>query len=155
MSTESDKPLNGTPEPFRRPVVWGRPPATVFRAGPLPRGDRLPPLPEPPRASQPAPRPGAPDIFSGSMIPRAAPRPAPEPVAPIARAEPVAMAVEAPVKASPAPDLTVRPLPAAEPAPGPRPEPRIAAPPVTPRPVAGSVAEPAPAPAGSTLQAAS
>ncbi|HVL42398.1 MAG TPA: hypothetical protein VM348_09590, partial [Brevundimonas sp.] len=71
MSTESDKPLNGTPEPFRRPVVWGRPPATVFRAGPLPRGAALPPLPEPPRAPQP--RPAGPGIFSGSMIPRAAP----------------------------------------------------------------------------------
>jgi len=32
MSTDPEKPLNGTPEPFRRPVVWGRPPATVFRA---------------------------------------------------------------------------------------------------------------------------
>uniref|UniRef100_UPI003FA5F14B hypothetical protein n=1 Tax=Brevundimonas sp. TaxID=1871086 RepID=UPI003FA5F14B len=77
MSTESDKPLNGTPEPFRRPVVWGRPPATVFRAGPLPKGDSLPPLPEPPRA----PNPSA-GIFSGSMIPRAAPRAAPQPAAP-------------------------------------------------------------------------
>ena len=29
MPTDTDKKLNGTPEPFRRPVVWGRPPATV------------------------------------------------------------------------------------------------------------------------------
>ena len=49
MPTDTDKKLNGTPEPFRRPVVWGRPPATVFRAGPLPKGGTLPPLPEPPR----------------------------------------------------------------------------------------------------------
>ncbi|MDP2765322.1 MAG: hypothetical protein Q8O54_10860, partial [Brevundimonas sp.] len=66
MPTDTDKKLNGAPEPFRRPVVWGRPPATVFRAGPLPRGERLAPLPEPPRA-----RPAA-GILSGSMIPRAA-----------------------------------------------------------------------------------
>ena len=48
MSDDPRKPLNGTPEPFRRPVTWGRPPQTVFRAGPLPTAERLPPLPEPP-----------------------------------------------------------------------------------------------------------
>ncbi|MDO9588861.1 MAG: hypothetical protein Q7J13_13125, partial [Brevundimonas sp.] len=67
MPTDTDKKLNGTPEPFRRPMIWGRPPATVFRAGPLPKGERLPPLPEPPRAGSAA------GILSGSMIPRAAP----------------------------------------------------------------------------------
>ncbi|MBU3970964.1 MAG: energy transducer TonB, partial [Alphaproteobacteria bacterium] len=77
MSTDPEKPLNGTPEPFRRPVVWGRPPATVFRAGPLPKGERLPPLPEPPRMQM------APGVLTGSLIPRAAPAapaaPAPAP----------------------------------------------------------------------------
>ena len=70
MPTDTDKTLNGTPEPFRRSVVWGRPPATVFRAGPLPKGGGLPPLPEPPRMQV------GPGILSGSMIPRAAPAPA-------------------------------------------------------------------------------
>ncbi|MGQ3376372.1 MAG: hypothetical protein ACT6TC_15190, partial [Caulobacteraceae bacterium] len=81
MNDKTDNPLNGQPQPFRRAVQWGRPPATTFRAGPLPKGERLPPLPEPPKA---APRPAGPGIFSGSMIPQArprpaAPRPAPEP----------------------------------------------------------------------------
>lgn len=88
MSTDDNQPLNGSPAPFaRRPVTWGRPPATVFRAGPLPKGERLPPLPEPPAAAPPRqPRAGA--ILSGSMIPQPAPtfRPAPipTPAAPIA-----------------------------------------------------------------------
>ena len=69
MPTDTDKKLNGAPQPFRRPVVWGRPPATVFRAGPLPRGGSLPPLPEPPRMQV------GPGILSGSLIPRAAPTP--------------------------------------------------------------------------------
>ena len=73
MPTDTDKKLNGAPQPFRRPVVWGRPPATVFRAGPLPKGGSLPPLPEPPRMQV------GPGILSGSMIPRAAPTPAPTP----------------------------------------------------------------------------
>ena len=67
MSTDPDNKLNGAPEPFRRPMTWGRPPATVFRAGPLPKGERLPPLPEPPRRSAGA------NILSGSMIPHATP----------------------------------------------------------------------------------
>ena len=51
MSTDDQTP-NGSPVPFaRRPVTWGRAPATVFRAGPLPKGERLPPLPEPPKSS--------------------------------------------------------------------------------------------------------
>ncbi|TPW03557.1 MAG: hypothetical protein FD125_1540, partial [bacterium] len=62
MPTDTDKKLNGTPEPFRRPVVWGRPPATIFRAGPLPKGGGLPPLPEAP------PMQFTPGILSGSMI---------------------------------------------------------------------------------------
>ena len=38
MSTDNQTPT-GSPVPFaRRPVTWGRPPATVFRAGPLPKG---------------------------------------------------------------------------------------------------------------------
>lgn len=116
MPTDTDKKLNGAPEPFRRPVIWGRPPATVFRAGPLPRGERLPPLPEPPRI------PAGAGILSGSMIPRAAPAGGQTPIRPaapsIARApEPR----EAPATAAgvATPDLTVRPLPAAAPAPVP------------------------------------
>ncbi len=70
MSTEADNKLNGSPEPFRRPVNWGRAPGAVFRAGPLPRGERLPPLPEPPR-------PAARGILNGSLIPGPAPVPAP------------------------------------------------------------------------------
>jgi len=64
MPTDTDKPLNGTPEPFRRPVVWGRPPATVFRAGPLPRSGV--PLPGP------GPMQLSPGVLSGSLIPGAA-----------------------------------------------------------------------------------
>ncbi|WP_291840008.1 hypothetical protein, partial [Brevundimonas sp.] len=71
MSNQNDPKLNGSPvngqaqpEPFRRPVTWGRPPATVFRAGPLPRGSTLPPLPEPPKP-RPAPPPSS-GILSGS-----------------------------------------------------------------------------------------
>lgn len=66
------QPQDGSSEPWSRGrIVWGRPPETVFRTGPLPR---------PPQSwSQPTPRPQASaarpagDIFSGSMIPRAAP----------------------------------------------------------------------------------
>lgn len=159
MSSESDKPLNGTPEPFRRPMVWGRPPATVFRAGPLPKGGRLPPLPEPPRASQPA-RPAA-GIFSGSMIPRAAPRPAPEPIAstpPLPEPAAPAPVASAPVEEAhvtvmpaPAPDLTVRPLPPVQPVAAPlRAEPPLTQAPIAPSPIA--VEPPA---VGSTLRAAS
>lgn len=72
MPTDTDKKLNGTPEPFRRPMAWGRPPPTVFRAGPLPTGTGLPPRPQQPRM------PVGPGILTGSMIPRATPGPAPE-----------------------------------------------------------------------------
>ncbi len=137
MADTSEPRGAGTPQPFRRQVEWGRPPATVFRAGPLPRGERLAPLPEPPvptaaTALSPAPRPATPparsaaSILSGSMIPRAAPaRPTPD--APTQRAAPAAdpAAGRAPAldpgstaagAAQPMrqPDLTVRPLPAAE-----------------------------------------
>jgi len=111
MSTDTENKPAGSPEPFRRPVVWGRPPQTVFRAGPLPRGERLPPLPEPPRTSRTAaPRPG-PGILSGSMIPQAAPAATPA-------LRPAAEASFAPVPPRAAdPDLTVRPLPPVEAAP--------------------------------------
>lgn len=118
------QPQGEAPEPFvRGRIVWGRPPETVFRTGPLPR---------PPQSwSQPTPRPRpaparpAGDIFSGSMIPRAAPSTAVdlppvtdadsviEPAAPEATVEPVATKprrarksapVEAP-KADPIPDV--------------------------------------------------
>ncbi len=130
MATETDKPINGAPQPFRRPVMWGRPPATVFRAGPLPKGERLPPLPEPPRTIGSG-------ILSGSMIPRAAPAPKTDPAhepapvdpmvsaAPEPREAPVAAPIPAPAP-KPAPtaaswanhaaDLTVRPLPPRQPA---------------------------------------
>ncbi|MBU2126188.1 MAG: hypothetical protein KJ679_09270, partial [Alphaproteobacteria bacterium] len=130
MPTDTDKKLNGAPEPFRRPVVWGRPPATVFRAGPLPRGERLAPLPERPRA------PVGPGILSGSMIPRAAPAPAQSQAQTQATVPATARAPEAPAPAAavPTPDLTVRPLPAAEPdpVPNPAPVPRPAPAPVPP-----------------------
>src|SRR5687768_4671375 len=73
-------PLNGSPQPFaRRQVTWGRPPATTFRAGPLPKGEALPPLPEPPPARPAQPAAAQANFFSGSMIPRAAPQPKPAP----------------------------------------------------------------------------
>ena len=122
MPTDTDKPLNGTPEPFRRPVVWGRPPATVFRAGPLPRSGAPQPGPGPMQLS--------PGVLSGSLIPGATrtaataspgltadPVPVvepdsgnpPEPVRPTAPAQPVAVTAdpvthpEAPVDAGPGP----------------------------------------------------
>ncbi|MDZ4364696.1 MAG: hypothetical protein U0943_15145, partial [Brevundimonas sp.] len=124
MSTDADKPLNGATEPFRRPVIWGRPPQTVFRAGPLPKGERLPPLPEPPRESQVRPpRAVGQGILSGSMIPRAAPRPAPQalttetPVVPPPEARPEPAPRPVPTLHASDPDLTVRPLPPLEPGP--------------------------------------
>lgn len=107
MSTDTEKPLNGTPEPFRRPVVWGRPPQTVFRAGPLPKGGSLPPLPEPPR------RPAGSGILSGSMIPRAASAPA----LPTPRELSVPAATPETPPKDHAADLTVRPLPPHRPEP--------------------------------------
>jgi Meckel syndrome type 1 protein len=120
MPTDTDKKLNGTPEPFRRLVAWGRPPATVFRAGPLPSGNGLSPRPQ-----QPRPQVG-PGILSGSMIPRAAPAPAqPVPAPPQAPAEPRIEPTVTPRETSPAAatavdqaaDLTVRALPASKPEP--------------------------------------
>lgn len=98
MPTDTEKKLNGTPEPFRRQVVWGRPPATVFRAGPLPGSTGPSPLPGP------APMQRTQGVLTGSLIPRAAPTPPRPPFA--AR-----------------PDLTVRPLPAVEPEAARQPEP--------------------------------
>ena len=122
MPTDTDKPLNGTPEPFRRPMVWGRPPATVFRAGPLPRSG----LPQP----GPGPMQLSPGVLSGSLIPgttrtaataspglKADPVPVvetdagspPEPVRPTAPAQPVAVTAdpvthpEPPIDAGPGP----------------------------------------------------
>jgi len=131
----SDNNPKSTPpaEPFRKPAIWGRPPQTTFRAGPLPRGERLPPLPELPRSEPPRSQPPViatphaavpqqqppqlmgtrPDIFSGSMIPRPAYKPSPPlPTQQQVRTE--TSAVETSPDASPvtpAPDLTVRPLP--------------------------------------------
>lgn len=131
----SDNNPKSTPpaEPFRKPAIWGRPPQTTFRAGPLPRGERLPPLPELPRSEPPRSQPPViatphaavpqqqphqlmgtrPDIFSGSMIPRPAYKPSPAlPTQQQVKTE--TSAVETSLDASPvtpAPDLTVRPLP--------------------------------------------
>lgn len=74
MSTDPDTKLNGAAEPFRRTMTWGRPPATVFRTGPLPKGGALPPMTGP-GPSAPPRRPAGPGILSGSMIPRAEPVP--------------------------------------------------------------------------------
>ena len=114
MSTDDNQPLSDQPVPFaRRPVTWGRAPTTVFRAGPLPKGERLPPLPEAPK-STPA-RASRAGILNGSMIPRAAPGPRPAPTSTPAP-EPTSLAEAPPsparTRASAAgPDLTVRPLP--------------------------------------------
>lgn len=104
MPTDTDKTLNGKHEPFRRPMVWGRPPATVFRIGPLPSGGGIPARPEAPRMQL------GPGILSGSMIPHTAPATAIE--------EPRDPQTAAPVPASTTanPDLTVRPSPTAAPA---------------------------------------
>jgi Meckel syndrome type 1 protein len=129
MPTDTDKPLNGTPQPFRRPVVWGRPPATVFRVGPLPRGG----VPQP----GPGPMQLSPGVLSGSLIPgaarttataapglTAAPVPAvepnpgtpQEPVLPTAPAQPVAVTADPvthpapPVDAGPGPGPVNRTL---------------------------------------------
>ena len=118
MSDQNDAkptgaPVNGQPQPFRRQVTWGRPPQAVFRAGPLPRGGTLAPLPEPPKP-RPMAAPSA-GILSGSMIPRAAPSApsAPASVPTPAVTPPPTAPVPAPEAA--APDLTVRPLPEPEP----------------------------------------
>ncbi|WP_312148367.1 hypothetical protein, partial [Brevundimonas sp.] len=67
MSDADDKST-----PFaRRPVQWGRPPQTIFRAGPLPRGVGLtPPLAPTPRTAAPGAE------ASGVEPPRPASRPA-------------------------------------------------------------------------------
>lgn len=122
MPTDTEKKLNGTPEPFRRQVVWGRPPATVFRAGPLPGSHGPSPL------SGPASMQRTQGVLTGSLIPRAAP------AAPSARAEAATPSVTEVQEVQPEttppralaaaePDLTVRPLPAVEPEAARQPEP--------------------------------
>lgn len=110
MPTDTDKTLNGTPEPFRRPVIWGRPPQTVFRAGPLPRGGSLPPLPETPRLGAAA------GILSGSMIPRAVPNPDLT-VRPLPTVDPVRPAAPTPASA-PVRPVAVAPEPVSVPVAG-------------------------------------
>ncbi|MBB5747314.1 hypothetical protein [Brevundimonas variabilis] len=135
--TETPVPARSATPFVRAPMQWGRPPQVVFQAGPLPRGQRLEPLPETP--SQPPPRPVAPQvrqasafggsIHSGSLIPRARPsaatgplptsapaRPTPTPT-PEAVAAPLPPRAEAPV-ATRAPQTP--PPPPAEPAPSTR-----------------------------------
>ena len=122
MPTDTDKPLNGTPEPFRRPVVWGRPPATVFRAGPLPRSGVPSPLPGP------GPMQLSPGVLSGSLIPGAV-RTDPQaltrtPIPSVTRApgpgeEPTAR----PTAATASSGLTAGPVPVVEPEAGNPPEP--------------------------------
>lgn len=128
MSTDGEKPLNGKPEPFRRPVTWGKPPQTVFRAGPLPRGEPLPRRPEPAQPWSPRPEAVGRSILGGSMIPRAAPRPDPAVKEPaIARApEPKTEALPpAGVPAGPEADPAARPRPAIPPRPEPVPSPAL------------------------------
>lgn len=127
MSDDADpKPA----QPFaRKPAAWGRPPPTVFRAGPLPKGGRLPPLPEAPRPAPALTRPASGfngprgGIFGGSLVPQAAPEsrrasPEPETTTPVAdsvAAPNIAAEPIAPIRSAPEPDLTVRPLPPAGP----------------------------------------
>ncbi|WP_299174162.1 hypothetical protein [uncultured Brevundimonas sp.] len=134
-STEPNAQPDGVPEPFaRKQVTWGRMPATTFHVGPVPVApnplDRIPnrpPLKTPlgqgqgqglgqgqnplegslqPRRATPAPRPGG-SILGGSLIPQARPGAGPLPTPP----------KPAPQPAPAAADLTVRPLPGAEPSP--------------------------------------
>ncbi|CAN5206809.1 hypothetical protein BH09PSE1_BH09PSE1_07160 [soil metagenome] len=142
MTTERDdaaKPTDlstptGAGQPFmRRQVQWGRPPSTVFHAGPLPKASTTHPMfgldpdaapaPVPARVPAPVPASGG-SILTGSMIPRAAPRstpaPAREPVVEVGEPEWVKAPVAVPARAevpTPTPaaliDPTVRPLPAA------------------------------------------
>jgi hypothetical protein len=143
-------PGAAAPEPFvRGRIVWGRPPETVFRAGPLPRA--------PQSWSQAAQRPATPptptphpatNIFTGSMIPtRVVPTPEPElpgekPLSPEpdaadleAPAEPVAARPRRARKAAVVPD----PVPTPEPAPE-----AAVAPAVEDAPVVEAYAEPEP-----------
>lgn len=114
MPTDTDKPLNGTPEPFRRPVVWGRPPATVFRAGPLPRSGVPATLPGP------GPMQLTKGVLSGSLIPGATR-----------------------TAATASPGLTAGPVPAVEPDAGNPPEPVLPTAPAQPDAVtAGPVTHP-------------
>ena len=136
------------PQPFRRQVQWSSLPKPVFRAGPLPSGGTLPPLPEPPNPVPPKPatarpvmpRPAGGGILNGSLIPQA-PRPRPQ-IQPTAlpsvesRAQPPVPQPEskpehAPVPPRSMPDLSVRALPepdaaeaAAQPTPQPLPSPK-------------------------------
>jgi len=111
-----DRPEGAAPEPFvRGRIVWGRPPETVFRTGPLPRA--------PQSWGQPAPRPAS-DIFTGSMIP---PRAAPPVEAPLPGERPPVEEVATPVE--PREPVATRPrrarktAPVSEPTPAPEPEP--------------------------------
>lgn len=116
------------PQPFRRQVQWSSLPKPVFRAGPLPSGGTLPPLPELPKPLPPqaaatrpvAPRPAGGGILNGSLIPQAPrPRPQAQPAAPVpavSRAQPPVLPAEekperAPVPPPSMPDMTVRALP--------------------------------------------
>ena len=145
MSDADDKSV-----PFaRRPVQWGRPPQTTFRAGPLPRGTGLvPPAPAPAQAPA-APRPASGGVLGGSLVPQRRPAqpgtgptllttPMPTAPQPARPAAPVAPA--APVDATPRPlptaALARAPEPASRPsvasAPKPAPGPAVAAPEVEP-----------------------
>ena len=164
MPTDNDPKPTPSAEPFRRHAVWGRPPQTTFRAGPLPRGGQLAPLPKPPPAGPaviatpssavPPQRPAQPvgtrpDIFSGSMIPRPAYKPMPalptQTQTQPARPTPATPVVESSL-ADQTPDLTVRPLPSAAAV---KPEEPAAAPPVEHQPVIA-----APTPSTATVQVA-
>lgn len=117
--------------PSPAPIDWRRSAAPVFRAGPLPGGESLDPIPQPPRPAPARPAASRPvNLFRDSLVPQA-PRPA-VPTLPSAAPDP---------GPSKRPDLTVRPLPptprVGSPAPTASParvQPQTAAAPLPPRP---------------------
>lgn len=151
--SDAETQPSGATEPFRRGrIVWGRPPETVFRAGPLPRPPQSwsAPLKTPAQPPRPTPRPTtepSTNIFTGSMIPRAVPE------RPLPGERPLTPEIEEP-KPTPAPrskgaESAAGPTPSPKPAPepaahsGPRVE-TLAA------PEAGRERGPGPVPASAT-----
>jgi hypothetical protein len=141
-----DRVSGAAPEPFvRGRIVWGRPPETVFRTGPLPR---------PAQAwSQSAPRPAAPqprpatDLFTGSMVP---PRAVPPVEAPLPGEKPlveeVATPVEPPEPVATRPRRARKTAPVPEPTPAPGPEAVEAVVEVLSEPAPELISEPIPGP---------
>lgn len=142
-TTPTPPQTGASPEPFaRKAITWGRMPQTTFHVGPVPIAPdplariKVPPKPQGQAQGRPqgsvapgqsgfgaAPRAGG-GILAGSLIPQA--RPAPTPPAPTPPEPIPTPPAELPKSA---PDLTVRPLPGAEPnravAPAPTPPSRV------------------------------